>query len=146
MRGSPVPNFLGVFLKVKSVSVIGLSAIALTACSGDAPVSKIEMSEAALRGKEAFSQQCVLCHQVETGSSEVAPTLLGLMGREAGAINFPYSDAVKSSGIIWTPETLDRFLAEPRTYIPDNQMVFYGIDDSVMRSDLIEYIGFYSQP
>ncbi len=47
---------------------------------------------------------------------------------------------MRNSGIIWTREKLDRYLAAPREVVPDNEMAFFGMADPAMRSDLVEYL------
>ena len=38
-----------------------------------------------------------------------------------------YSDALKSSGIIWDDRSLDEWLTDPEAMVPDNDMPFAGI-------------------
>ncbi len=75
--------------------MIALTTIALAspalAASGDAS-----------RGQQDF-RACALCHSLERDRNMTGPCLANLWGREAGSLpSFErYSDAVKSSGIIW---------------------------------------------
>ena len=117
-----------------------VALLVLGACS--ASETEVPMSEAAERGKSAFALHCGACHGVGRGETGPGPSLYSLMGREAGATGFAYSDVLKSSDIVWTEETLDIFLERPREFIPGNQMVFYGLSDAALRSDLIEYISY----
>src|SRR5215472_15672124 len=60
-------------------------------------------------------EQCVACHSLEAGKNdEVGPTLHGLFGRKSAAEDFLYSPALRRANIIWTPELLDAFLADPQ--------------------------------
>ena len=70
------------------------------------------------------------------------PSLAGVWGRKAGtAPGFArYSEALKSSGVIWDAQTLDAWLSNPQAYIPNNRMTFPGIDDASARADLIAYL------
>jgi cytochrome c len=72
----------------------------------------------------------------------LGPSLAGVWGRKAGvAPGFTrYSEALKTSGVIWNAETLDRWLADPASFIPNNRMAFPGIDDATARADLIAYL------
>ena len=66
------------------------------------------------RGEARF-QDCAACHKLEAGINNVGPSLNGVLGRKAGEISdFRYSPAIKLSGITWTPETLDKFIADPQ--------------------------------
>ena len=57
-------------------------------------------------------------------SSRLAPTksgpsLHGVFSRKAGELtDFRYSPAMKRSGVSWTPEALDKYLADPQAFIP----------------------------
>jgi cytochrome c len=85
---------------------------------------------------------CRSCHTiVEGGANMTGPNLHGLFGRAAGAVEkFNYSDGVKAAGFIWDPSHLDKWLADPRGYIPGNRMTFVGVKDPKDRTDLIAYL------
>ena len=53
---------------------------------------------------------------------------------------FPYSDAMKRSGIVWNAQTLDRFLADPTGVVPGTAMGYAGVKDARERADLIAYL------
>lgn len=92
------------------------------------------------QGKKVF-RLCIACHSVEPGENRVGPHLHNLIGREAGSIGgFNYSKAHKESGIVWTQETLDPYLKDPRSYIPGNRMMFMGVRNDQQRADLIAYL------
>ena len=46
----------------------------------------------------------------------------------------------KKSGITWTPEELDRWLADPKGYLPGSKMVFIGVPNAQDRRDIIAYL------
>jgi len=106
----------------------------------------MSQSESALRGEAIAVSHCSPCHSVRDSEGAVAPSLRDLLGRRAGATSFAYSAAMKGSTVIWTREALDRFLSEPREMFPDNDMAFFGMPDPAMRSDLIEFLAFSSEP
>ena len=85
---------------------------------------------------------CAACHSLEPGRHMTGPSLAGLWERKAGtAEGFPrYSEALKSSGVTWNAQTLDAWLADPRSFIPKNRMTFAGIRDAKARADLIGYL------
>ncbi len=94
----------------------------------------------AARGEKRF-EECAACHAVERGVNNVGPSLYGLFGRKAGEIaEFRYSPALKRSGIVWTPQTLDTFLADPQQVVPANRMPYAGLTDAAGRADLIAYL------
>ena len=92
------------------------------------------------RGEARF-QECAACHKLEAGVNEVGPSLHGIFTRKAGELaDFRFSPAMKRSGIVWTPETLDKYIADPQGLIPANRMPFAGMADARDRADLIAYL------
>ena len=93
------------------------------------------------RGQTLYFQ-CRACHTLnEGGANKVGPNLWGLLGKTAGVEpGFAYSDALKNSGIVWTPETLDGWFEQPATFLPGNIMVFVGVKKPQDRADLIAYL------
>jgi cytochrome c len=92
------------------------------------------------RGEKRF-EECATCHTVERGVNNVGPSLNGLLGRKAGeVVDFRYSPAMKKSGITWTPQALDAFVADPQKEVPGNRMPFAGMPDAAARADLIAYL------
>jgi cytochrome c len=92
------------------------------------------------RGEARF-QDCAPCHKLESGINNVGPSLYGILGRKAGAISdFRYSPAIKRSGITWTPESLDEFIADPQNLVPGNRMPYSGMANPSDRADLIAYL------
>ena len=72
-----------------------------------------------------------------TGS---APSTAACVGRTAGTVpDFNYSKAVKSSGVVWSEETLDKWLTNPQAFIPGQRMNF-KVADPADRADLIAYL------
>jgi cytochrome c len=92
-------------------------------------------------GRKVFAQ-CRTCHTVAKGGpNQVGPNLHGLFGRKAGtAEKFNYSTAVKTSGIVWDAEKLDKWLTAPREFLPGNRMAFAGVRKENDRRDLIGYL------
>ncbi len=92
------------------------------------------------RGKVLFQQQCGACHQVAQPRNGVGPTLQGVIGRAAGSVQgFNYSPALKSSGITWTRETLDSFIASPSAQVRGTRMS-QRVPDQQKRQDIIEFL------
>ncbi len=68
-------------------------------------------------GAKVF-KRCMACHTLD-GKNKIGPSLKGVVGSEAGKVEgFKYSKAMKESGIVWDEENLDKYLANPRTFIP----------------------------
>ena len=94
----------------------------------------------AARGEAKF-QDCAACHKLEAGANNVGPSLNGIFARKAGDLtDFRYSPAIKRSGIVWTPETLDKFISDPQAMVPGNRMPYAGMANANDRADLIAYL------
>ena len=94
----------------------------------------------AARGERKF-EECAACHKIERSEDSVGPDRHGVFGRKAGTlVDFRYSPALKRSGITWSPQTLDTFLADPQKAVPANRMPYAGLTDANDRADLIAYL------
>jgi cytochrome c2 len=95
-------------------------------------------------GERAF-QKCYSCHSIDPKEIDLSgPTLAGVVGRRAAALaGFRYSPAMRKSGaegLVWTDETLDRYLADPLEMIPETTMSFPGVRNAAERRAIIEYL------
>lgn len=93
-------------------------------------------------GKAIFSR-CAACHTNNKGGPNgVGPNLFGVVGRKAASKpDFSYSPALKNSHIVWTPQKLDAWIANPAKLAPGTRMVFAGISDAKQRAALVAYLG-----
>lgn len=90
------------------------------------------------RGRDTFEKRCTGCHALD--KIKVGPPLRGVYGRAAGRDpQFTYSDAVKSAPVTWDESTLDRWLTDTETVIPDNDMSF-RLNDPAERANIIAYL------
>lgn len=101
----------------------------------------------AARGQRNF-RACAGCHSLEADRNMTGPSLAGLWGRKAGSLpSFErYSDALKSSGIIWDDRSLDGWLTDPDAMVPDNEMPFNGIKEARERADLLAFLKEATRP
>jgi cytochrome c len=101
----------------------------------------------AVRGQQDF-RVCAPCHSLEPDRNMTGPSLANLWGRKAGALSSfeRYSDALKSSGIIWDDRALDGWLTDPERMVPDNDMPFEGIKDGRVRTDLLAFLKEATKP
>jgi cytochrome c len=89
-------------------------------------------------GKDLFAKRCSGCHAVE--SSKEGPRLRGVLGRKAGTVaGFPYSDALRNSGITWTESLLAEWLENPEALVKDNDMEF-RVANADERAALVAYL------
>jgi cytochrome c2 len=98
-------------------------------------------AEGDLARGEALFKECAACHKLDAGVNEVGPSLHGIFSHKAAELgDFRYSPAMKRSGVTWTPETLDKYLADPQAFIPANRMPYAGLSNAADRADLIAYL------
>ena len=91
----------------------------------------------AARGKDLY-QACSGCHSIE--ENDIGPKHRGVVGRPAGSVpDYAYSPALKASGLVWSADTLDRWLTNPQALVPGTKMNFL-IADPQKRADLIAYL------
>jgi cytochrome c len=112
-----------------------LLALAASGCSRhDGPVD----------GATVF-KPCASCHQIGPNArGGFGPQLNALFGRRAGSTaDFAYSDAMKTSGIVWDEPTLAAFLRDPDKVVPGTKMRFWGIHDERDLAVLIAYLRTY---
>ena len=93
-------------------------------------------------GAQLFKQRCETCHQSDPGGKNgVGPALYGAYGRRAGqAPGFAYSDGLKASGIVWTPEKLNQWIQKPSSLAPGAKMVLAPVSAPQDRADIIAYL------
>lgn len=120
--------------------LIGLAAV-LASSPG------LAQQDAAARGQRSF-RACMPCHSLEPDRNMTGPSLAGLWDRKAGTLESfeRYSDALKSSGIIWDERSLDAWITDPDRMVPGNEMPFDGIKDDRARADLLAFLKQATKP
>lgn len=89
----------------------------------------------------ALYEQCAACHGATGDGTEQGPTLHDIVGRKAGQTqNFRYSRAMQRSGIVWSEETLARYLSNPQDVVPGNRMPFGGLATPEESKDVVSYL------
>ncbi len=89
-------------------------------------------------GAALFAERCGSCHALH--ANKAGPALSDVFGREAGRLaGYPYSQALKNAHLVWTQETLDRWLAGPATYLAGARMPV-NVADPKDRAAIITYL------
>ena len=98
----------------------------------------------AAAGKALYAARCAACHSVQFNG--VGPTHKNLIGRRAGtAPGFAYSPALQASTVVWSQDTLSRWLSDPEKFIPGQRM-FISIPDAKERADIVAYLQLVAGP
>ena len=90
------------------------------------------------QGKELYEKRCGGCHAMDRDKE--GPRLGGVYGRAAAKVaSFEYSAALQKSQIVWTDETLNKWLTDPDKLVPDNDMPFH-VESADERREIIAYL------
>lgn len=128
-----------------SAAAMMTAGLALVSCSPSPPANIKEAAAESVPEKQISSgaaafAQCAACHSLEPGVRRAGPSLAKVIGRQAGSEpGFAYSRAMRESGIIWTPEALDRFIDKPQVVVPGNRMTS-TVSDPIKREQIIAYL------
>ncbi len=126
-------------LPVKIAGVAAISLMAAAVCAVPA-VSSGNGNGAvdAERGKILFERRCAGCHSLD--QIKEGPHLRDVYGRKAGtAADFQYSDALKIAQITWDAASLDKWLTDTESVIPNNDMSF-RVPSAEERADIIAFL------
>lgn len=109
------------------------------------------------RGRRIFEARGAQCHAVSNDPSRfvfhsLGPNLYGVMGSAVATADgpnernhqrgYPYSQAsLKAQAhMVWTRDTMERFLENPRKFMPGTSMAFVGLKKPQERADVIAYL------
>ncbi|MET4129855.1 hypothetical protein [Roseovarius sp. MBR-6] len=110
-----------------------LAFLPLTALADDLPTDPESLAE----GAAIFERRCSQCHGLDHVIYK-APWLNGLIGRPAASVpDFPYSEAMRAWGGVWTVENLKLWLTKPDEFIPGTEMNFGGFRRRTEDRDMV---------
>jgi len=99
-----------------------------------------------------ISRKCLPCHDLTSARrfTRVGPPLWEIVGKPAASVQgYVYSRAqlrARQDGVVWDEFSLDRYLDNPRDFIPGNKMAFAGLHLGAERKALIEYLKTLQDP
>src|ERR1700723_2941336 len=105
------------------------------------PIEKLLQTASVEKG-EAAAKKCGACHSFEKGGpNKVGPNLFGIVGDKKGeGRGFNFSAPMKAKGGVWTIDDLNKFIDNPKGFIPGTAMGFAGIQKDSERADLLAYL------
>ena len=106
-----------------------------------APIADRLQTASADQGADDVAK-CKTCHTFAKGEpNKVGPNLWGVVERPKGSEGgFNYSAALKGKGGSWTYDDLNKFLTNPKAFVPGTNMQFAGLNRASERADLINYL------
>lgn len=118
---------------IPRLTAAALAALVLTAAS--------QAIAQTSQGETQFKQQCATCHTIAPGAPKMGPALKGIVGRKAGTVpGFTgFSPALKNSGIVWSADSLDKYIAKPTAVVPGTKMIV-GVADATKRAAIVAYL------
>ena len=139
---------------IRQISVIFTAAILLSACGERTPPDSraavtlpvYEQGDAD-NGAIIYQDACGQCHQLTPGLNKKGPQLMNIYGAKAAQLaDYDYSKALKTSGWVWDAETLDPYIADVETAMPESKMLADPMPDARERADVIAYLSTLRAP
>ena len=97
-------------------------------------------SAVATTGAQLYGTHCSGCHSLNAKKHGMGPHLVGVVGRRIGSVDgYPFSDALRSLDLAWTPTHLEQFLANPKQFAPGTSKSLH-ITQAEARA-IVDFIG-----
>ena len=122
--------------KTRAVLINSLSAIATLSLASSAGLAAGDRAA----GQQFFTTHCSPCHATQPGVNKIGPSLVGVVGRKSGSEpGYNYSPALKSAGITWDEQELDKYLTNPGADVHGTKMLI-SVPNADDRQNVIAYL------
>ncbi|NNE80875.1 MAG: cytochrome c family protein [Silicimonas sp.] len=106
----------------------------------EVPFAEVYATADAAAGEKLF-RQCKACHSIEDGKNGTGPSLYSIVDRAVGAEDgYKYSGNLVAVADTWTPENLNGFIENPKSFAPGTKMTYKGLPDVEDRANLIAWL------
>ncbi len=129
---------------MKNLISAGLAAISLSVLSfaevaaGNTPTIEDAMIAA---GRDVFEYRCQACHSADPAKNAFGPSLIGIVGREAGSLpRYAYSRAMMKADVVWTEDNLRGWISNNEKFMPGTRMRHVAITDAAEQDFLIAFL------
>lgn len=121
--------------------VVALTILSLSPLSASAEESGSFGQIKIAAGKALFEAECRRCHATSASDASYGPLLEGVFGRRAGTFeDYPYSEALKAAGFVWTEGALKAWMEDNDGFVPGTKMRHVGIEDTTVQDFILEYL------
>ncbi len=105
------------------------------------PIMALLASADTQRGAK-LSKACAACHSFNSGGpTKLGPNIWNIVGSPKGEVSgFAYSKGLKAIGGKWDYDSLNKFLAKPKKFIPGTKMNFPGMKKAQDRAAMIAWL------
>jgi cytochrome c len=111
---------------------------ALGACSAES--GDREPDAASIAHGEWLSHTCTPCHNLQRKVNGIGPHLVDVIGRRAGTVGgYDYSQEMRTSQILWTPEAIEAYIQWPLSISPKGKMALAPIVERDAE-DIVAYL------
>ena len=121
----------------KFLTAAALALAAATQVGAETAFDKAKITA----GEILYDAECHRCHADNSDDPSYGPSLVGVIGREAGSVEgYEYSEVLANSGIVWTPAALRAWMEDNAGLMPGTKMRHVGIEDRTVQDFILAYL------
>lgn len=135
------------FTMNNTLTTLVCMSLLLTGCQRTPPAERPAVTAIAytqgdaVLGQQQYDKACGNCHKLQAGSNQKAPQLMRIYGAKSALLtDYKYSDALNNANMVWTADTLDSYMANPKQAIPGTKMKSDPVNDPTQRQNIIAYL------